>query len=267
MTSWLTAVDLIGAGLATLVANTQVVIVPLVTWLALGEKPHPTALGAMPVVLVGLALTTGLGRSDTYGTTPVIGVGLAVLAAVFYSGLPHRLPTGEPGPRPPGRASPRRHHRGDRRLRRHRHRHGPSRPRMGVAGTRLAPRLGARQPGDRMARHRLRPPPTPRHAHLVRHPPPADPHHPLGSGSSSRSGRRSSSGQEWCSSSPRSPPSPSAQDDSEGSRDPVRADRAGGDEAPTPEGDDARIRHGGDSRWWKPVARPEGRCRATGPHL
>ena len=86
MTSWLTAVDLIGAGLATLVANTQVVIVPLVTWLALGEKPHPTALGAMPVVLVGLALTTGLGRSDTYGTTPVIGVGLAVLAAVFYSG-------------------------------------------------------------------------------------------------------------------------------------------------------------------------------------
>lgn len=86
MTSWLTSVDLIGAGLATLVANTQVVIVPLVTWLVLGEKPHPTALGAMPVVLGGLALTTGLGRSDSYGTSPALGVGLAVMAAVFYSG-------------------------------------------------------------------------------------------------------------------------------------------------------------------------------------
>ncbi len=86
MTSWLTAVDLIGAGLATLVANTQVVIVPLVTWLALGERPHPIALGSMPVVLTGLALTTGLGRSDAYGEAPVAGVGLAVLAAVFYSG-------------------------------------------------------------------------------------------------------------------------------------------------------------------------------------
>lgn len=86
MTAWLTAVDLIGAGLATLVTNTQVVIVPLVSWLVLRERPHPTALGTMPVVLVGLALTTGLGRPDAYGTSPTLGVGLAALAAVFYSG-------------------------------------------------------------------------------------------------------------------------------------------------------------------------------------
>lgn len=86
MTAWLTSVDLIGTGLATLVTNTQVVIVPLVSWAAFGERPHPTALGTMPVVVAGLALTTGLGRADTYGAAPVAGVGLAVLAAVFYSG-------------------------------------------------------------------------------------------------------------------------------------------------------------------------------------
>lgn len=83
--AWHASIELIGAGLATLIANSQVVIVPLVTWAVYAERPSKPALWAMPVVMVGLALITGLGRDDTFGERPVLGVGLAVLAALLYS--------------------------------------------------------------------------------------------------------------------------------------------------------------------------------------
>jgi drug/metabolite transporter (DMT)-like permease len=84
--AWHAAIGYIGAGLATLIANSQVVIVPLVTWAVLGERPGPRALWAMPVVMAGLAGITGLG-GEAYGSRPVLGVGLAVLAASLYSGF------------------------------------------------------------------------------------------------------------------------------------------------------------------------------------
>ncbi|MDH3517855.1 MAG: DMT family transporter [Acidimicrobiia bacterium] len=85
--AWHTSIEMIGAGLATLIANSQVVIVPVVTWLLFGERvPRPILL-AMPVVMVGLALITGLGRADTFGDRPLLGVGLAVVAAALYSGF------------------------------------------------------------------------------------------------------------------------------------------------------------------------------------
>ncbi|MDX1449906.1 MAG: DMT family transporter, partial [Acidimicrobiia bacterium] len=85
--AWHAAIGHVGTGLATLTANSQVMVVPLVTWMALGERPSNRALWAMPVVMVGLALLTGLGRSDSFGTRPVLGISLAVLAAAFYSGF------------------------------------------------------------------------------------------------------------------------------------------------------------------------------------
>ena len=85
--AWHAAIGHVGTGLATLTANSQVVVVPLVTWLALGERPSSRALWAMPVVILGLALLTGLGRSDSFGSRPVLGISLAVLAAAFYSGF------------------------------------------------------------------------------------------------------------------------------------------------------------------------------------
>jgi drug/metabolite transporter (DMT)-like permease len=85
--AWHASIGYIGAGLATLIANSQVVIVPLVTWAIFGERPAPSALWAMPVVMLGLALITGLGRTDAFGSRPVLGVGLAVAAAALYSGF------------------------------------------------------------------------------------------------------------------------------------------------------------------------------------
>jgi drug/metabolite transporter (DMT)-like permease len=84
---WQKSIILIGTGLATLIANSQVVIVPLVTWALFRERPARAALVAMPVVMVGLAIITGLGRADTFGSRPVLGVGLATVAAALYSGF------------------------------------------------------------------------------------------------------------------------------------------------------------------------------------
>ena len=85
--AWHASIDQIGAGLGTLIANSQVVIVPFVTWAIFRERPSPRAVLAMPVVLTGLALITGIGRDDAFGERPVLGVLLGVAAACFYSGF------------------------------------------------------------------------------------------------------------------------------------------------------------------------------------
>lgn len=82
---WQTAIGLIGTGLATLIANSQVVMVPLVAWAVLSERPSAKVFVSMPVVLAGLVLLTGLGGEDAFGSDPVLGVILAVIAAVFYT--------------------------------------------------------------------------------------------------------------------------------------------------------------------------------------
>lgn len=83
--AWQVAIDHIGAGLATLVANSQVVLVPLATWVLLAERPSRRVFMAMPVVLVGLAAVTGLGSEASFGSRPVLGVMAGVAAACFYT--------------------------------------------------------------------------------------------------------------------------------------------------------------------------------------
>lgn len=82
---WQLSIDQIGAGLGTLIVNSQVVLVPLVTWALFGERPERRAFLAMPVVLAGLTAITGLGSSDTFGDRPVFGVVMGAIAACFYT--------------------------------------------------------------------------------------------------------------------------------------------------------------------------------------
>jgi hypothetical protein len=82
---WSAAIDQIGAGLGTLIVNSQVVLVPFVTWALFGERPGRRAVLAMPVVMAGLAAITGLGGADTFGDRPVLGVLLGAIAALFYT--------------------------------------------------------------------------------------------------------------------------------------------------------------------------------------
>lgn len=87
LVAWHGSIDQIGAGLGTMIANSQVVIVPFATWTIFRERPSRRAMLAMPVVMAGLALITGMGRNDAFGERPVLGVLLGVAAACFYSGF------------------------------------------------------------------------------------------------------------------------------------------------------------------------------------
>lgn len=83
--AWHSSIDLIGAGLATLIANSQVIFVAIAAWILQRERPSPVTLIAIPVVLVGIGLVSGVGQSNAFGENPLLGAALALLAAVFYS--------------------------------------------------------------------------------------------------------------------------------------------------------------------------------------
>lgn len=82
---WHIAIEHIGAGLATLIANSQVIVVAIAAWALFGEKPNRRVMIAIPVVMVGVAMVSGLGLGDAFGDNPLLGTLLALLAAVFYS--------------------------------------------------------------------------------------------------------------------------------------------------------------------------------------
>ncbi|MGA7615230.1 MAG: DMT family transporter [Thermoanaerobaculia bacterium] len=82
---WHRAILYIGAGLATVLANTQVVFVALLAWLLHRERPSGTALTMIPVVFGGVALISGLGRSGAYGSDPLLGVLFGTAAGLSYT--------------------------------------------------------------------------------------------------------------------------------------------------------------------------------------
>ncbi len=85
--AWHVAIGDIGTGLATLIANSQVVIVGLLAWVLLGERPSRRLFTAVPIMLIGVALVSGLGRSESYGEDPIRGTLIALVAAFFYAGF------------------------------------------------------------------------------------------------------------------------------------------------------------------------------------
>lgn len=85
LTLWNYAIGYIGAGLSTVIANTQVVFVGLAAWALYGERPSRLALGAVPAVLLGVVLASGLGRIGAYGEAPVLGAALMLLNALVYA--------------------------------------------------------------------------------------------------------------------------------------------------------------------------------------
>ena len=79
------AIDYIGSGIATMIGNSQVIIVTLVSWWLLGERPNRFILLSLPLVMFGLILISGIWADAPYGEDPVKGVIGGMVAAVFYS--------------------------------------------------------------------------------------------------------------------------------------------------------------------------------------
>jgi drug/metabolite transporter (DMT)-like permease len=83
---WHQSIELVGAGLGTVLANVQVVFVAVVGWLLYDERLPARRVALILVVLGGVALTSGLGRHDAYGLDPAAGVAFGLVAALCYSG-------------------------------------------------------------------------------------------------------------------------------------------------------------------------------------
>jgi drug/metabolite transporter (DMT)-like permease len=85
---WDHAIGAIGAGLGTVVGNLEVLIISLLAWLILGERPRRSLVLAFPVRLAGLVLVGGLvdgPGSRAYGADPRLGVAYGVGVALLYA--------------------------------------------------------------------------------------------------------------------------------------------------------------------------------------
>ena len=85
LTFWHHSIEAVGAGLATVLGNIQVVLVGLLAWVALGERPDNRSLASIPVVFTGVVLISGVVGSGAYGDDPLLGVVYGVLTAITYA--------------------------------------------------------------------------------------------------------------------------------------------------------------------------------------
>ena len=82
---WHRSIEYVGAGLATVLGNTQVLLVGLVAWLFLRERPSPGAMAAIPVAMVGVVLISGVLEDGAYGDDPQLGVVFGLLTGLAYT--------------------------------------------------------------------------------------------------------------------------------------------------------------------------------------
>ena len=84
---WHQAIAWIGAGLGTVLGNTQVVFVGVAAWFLHKERPSQLALMTIPIVIVGVVLISGLGDPTAYGANPLGGVIYGILTGLFFGGF------------------------------------------------------------------------------------------------------------------------------------------------------------------------------------
>jgi drug/metabolite transporter (DMT)-like permease len=84
---WHHSIGDVGAGLATVLANVQVVLVPLVAWAVLSERPGRQVLAALPIAMLGVLLISGVLEHGAYGRNPARGAVFGLGAGVAYVGF------------------------------------------------------------------------------------------------------------------------------------------------------------------------------------
>ncbi len=82
---WHHAIGAVGAGLATVLGNTQVLIVPVLAWLFLRERPDRRVLFSIPLVVTGVILISGVLGGGAYGSDPTLGVLLGIGTGFAYA--------------------------------------------------------------------------------------------------------------------------------------------------------------------------------------
>lgn len=91
---WTAAIFETGAGLATVLVNAQVLILPLLSLLIDREPLGPRYLGALPLMIAGVVLASGVVAGGGTSSEPVLGTVHAIAAALCYSGFLYLLRRG-----------------------------------------------------------------------------------------------------------------------------------------------------------------------------
>jgi drug/metabolite transporter (DMT)-like permease len=84
---WHHAIEDVGAGLATVLGNLQVVIVPFAAWAVLGERVSRRILAVLPLVCTGIVLISGVLETGAYGQHPLRGAVYGILTGITYAGF------------------------------------------------------------------------------------------------------------------------------------------------------------------------------------
>jgi drug/metabolite transporter (DMT)-like permease len=85
--TWHYSIANVGAGLATVLGNLQVVLVAFAAWAILGERPERRIIAAVPVVFTGAVMISGVLESGGYGRDPVLGTVFGLTTTVAYAGF------------------------------------------------------------------------------------------------------------------------------------------------------------------------------------
>ena len=88
---WHRSIEYVGAGLATVLGNTQVLLVGVAAWLLFRERPSRAAMVAIPVAMGGVVLISGALEDGAYGDDPELGVLFGLLTGVAYTASSSRF--------------------------------------------------------------------------------------------------------------------------------------------------------------------------------
>lgn len=84
---WHHSIEGVGAGLATVLGNLQVVLVAFAAWALLGEKPGSRVIVAVPIVMTGAVMISGVLEDGAYGDDPVKGTVFGLATTLAYTGF------------------------------------------------------------------------------------------------------------------------------------------------------------------------------------
>ncbi len=82
---WNHAISDVGAGVATVLGNLQVLFVAVFAWLVLRERPDRRFLIMLPVVLAGIVLVSGMLGGHAAGVHPLSGIGFGIGTSAAYA--------------------------------------------------------------------------------------------------------------------------------------------------------------------------------------
>jgi drug/metabolite transporter (DMT)-like permease len=82
---WNHAIAEVGAGVATVLGNLQVLFVAFAAWALFGERPERRFLIFLPVVMAGVVLVSGMVGGGSGGTHPLAGIAYGLGTSIAYT--------------------------------------------------------------------------------------------------------------------------------------------------------------------------------------